>query len=367
MARDIKKWCKSCLQCQKSKITRHTVSQPANFVAPEARFRHVHIDIVGPLPESEGFRYLLTMIDRFSRWPEAVPIKDIEATTVCRAFVDNWVTRFGSPETLTTDQGSQFESRLFKALLQLTGCRQVRTTAYHPAANGMIERWHRSFKAAVMCHVTRRWTRSLSTVMLGLRSNVMDCGSSPAEYVYGTTLRIPGEFVLPEDFAPNPQIFLEEFREHMRAVKPVPVEHRHKRNIFVHKNLSDCSHVFLKIGPVRKSLEPPYSGPHRVVARPSSQVIDIDINGKTKTVSIENVKPAFFLKESTSNVQQAASSTTHVPANVSPPVALDSSGENSVQHVNRDGAVPSGDNPYDNSNVRPPLRTYSKKHVSFKV
>ena len=76
----------------------------------------------------------------------------------------------------------------------------------------MIERCHRSFKAAIMCHANHNWSRSLSTALLGLRSNVMDIGSSPAEFLYGTTLRILGEFVLPDDFNPDPKIFLEEFR-----------------------------------------------------------------------------------------------------------------------------------------------------------
>ena len=110
------------------------------------------MDIVGSLPESGGYKYLLTMIDKFSRWPEAVPLKGMEALTVCRAFVDHLISRFGTPETLTTDQGGQFESQLFKALLRLVGCQRNRTTAYHPALNGMIERWHRSLKAALMCH-----------------------------------------------------------------------------------------------------------------------------------------------------------------------------------------------------------------------
>ena len=154
------------------------------------------MDILRPLPASEGYRYVLTIIDRFSRWPEAFPLRDIEATTVCRAFVDGWISRFGAPETLTTDQGSQFESRLFSALLNLTGSHRNRTIAYYPASNGMVERWNRCLKAAIMCHANPQWSRTLSTVLLGLRSSVMDSGSSPAEFVYGTTLRIPGEFVL---------------------------------------------------------------------------------------------------------------------------------------------------------------------------
>ena len=110
----------------------------------------------------------------------------------------------------------------------------------------MIERWHRSLKAAIMCYSDREWSGSLSSVLIGLRTNVLDVGASPAEFVFGTTLRIPGEFVLPEDFAPNPHIFLEEFREHMRKVKPVPVTQKYTRKAFVFKELSSCSHVFLR-------------------------------------------------------------------------------------------------------------------------
>ncbi|XP_033231483.1 uncharacterized protein K02A2.6-like [Belonocnema kinseyi] len=268
------------------------------------------MDIVGPLPEGNGFRYCLTMMDRFSRWPKAVRLKDVEALTVCRAFVDHWVSRYGAPETLTTDQRSQFESQPFKALLQLTGCQRIRTTAYHPASNGMIERWHRCLKAAIMCHANPDWSRALSTVLLWLRSNVMDVGSSPAEYLFGTTLRIPGEFVLPDEFTPNPQIFLEEFREHMRSVKPVPVGHHGKKRVFLHKDLNSCSHVFLRVGTGKKSLERPYTGPHKVINRNSDRVFEIHVNGSSRQVSVENVKPAYFLRDDITN-----HSTTNVNGN----------------------------------------------------
>ncbi|KAG5316903.1 YG31B protein, partial [Pseudoatta argentina] len=157
----------------------------------------------------------------------------IEAITVARVFYNNWVANFGAPKTITTDQGSQFEAQLFTALLQLIGCQRIRTTAYHLASNGMIERWHRSLKAAIMCHANEGWSRVLSTVLLGLRTHVrLDTGASPAKFVYGTTLRVSGEFVLPDDFTSSPQIFIEEFREHMRKVKPISIEHEHKKRVF---------------------------------------------------------------------------------------------------------------------------------------
>ena len=321
MRREISDWCKACHECQQSKISRHNRVLPSNFTAPDGRFRHVHMDIVGPLPISNGFKYCLTLIDRFSRWPEAIPLANIEALTVCRAFVDQWVSRYGSPETLTTDQGSQFESQIFSALLKLIGCNRIRTTAYHPSSNGMIERWHRSFKAAIMCHSDPEWSRSLSTILLGLRSNILDVGASPAEFVFGATLRIPGEFVLPEDFSPDPHIFLEEFRDHMRRIKPVPVAQKYKRKAFIFKDLKDSTHVFLR-DHAKKALERPYTGPHKILNRTSDRVYEIDFNGISRHVSIENIKPAYFMRD---DIDQLPSKET----------------------------------------VSPVLRTYSRKRVSF--
>jgi len=91
------------------------------------------------LPYSEGFCYGLTCINRFTRWPEVNPLEDQEAETAARAFYTLWIARFGTPLRITTDQGRQFESCLFKQLNYLTGTNHLRTTAYHPSANGMVE------------------------------------------------------------------------------------------------------------------------------------------------------------------------------------------------------------------------------------
>lgn len=121
--RDVAEWARACTDCQQCKITRHVKQIPAHFTAPDARFEHVHLDIIGPLPLCDNYRYCLTLIDRFSRWPEAIPLRDISAQTVAQAFYNNWISRFGAPRILTTDQGAQFESQLFSALLSLVGCK----------------------------------------------------------------------------------------------------------------------------------------------------------------------------------------------------------------------------------------------------
>jgi len=121
MNADIRKWTRSCLQCQCAKVHRHTVTPLAIFNTPDIRFNHVHIDLVGPLPTSHGCTYLLTCVDRFTRWPEAILISNSTADTVAQAFVNGWIARFGMPTTIPTDQGQQFESALWTQLMYLLG------------------------------------------------------------------------------------------------------------------------------------------------------------------------------------------------------------------------------------------------------
>jgi transposase InsO family protein len=168
--KDCRDWARACITCQRSKITRHTTAPIAHIDTPGTRFEHIHIDLVGPLPIANGFRYLLTCVDRFTRWAEAIPLIDITAETVATALVSGWISRFGTPLRITTDQGRQFESSLFHALSNVTGMTHLRTTAYHPQANGMVERLHRQLKAALRCHGDEKWTEALPWVMLGIRA-----------------------------------------------------------------------------------------------------------------------------------------------------------------------------------------------------
>jgi cleavage and polyadenylation specificity factor subunit 1 len=125
----------------------------------------VHIDFVGPLPVSSGSQYCLTAINRYNRWPEALPLSDITA----EAFISVWVYRFVCPQQITTVQGRQFEARLFKTLATITGSSKTRTTAWHPASNGMIERLHCQLKASFMYHADKHWSEVLPLILLGIR------------------------------------------------------------------------------------------------------------------------------------------------------------------------------------------------------
>ena len=111
MARYIILWALTSVACQRTKVSQHTVAPSMPLPMPPKRFDSLHVDLVGPLPESQGFTYVLTIVDRFTRWPEAIPISAISAATCARAFLYHWVSRHGIPYTFTSDRGKQFRVR----------------------------------------------------------------------------------------------------------------------------------------------------------------------------------------------------------------------------------------------------------------
>lgn len=295
MKKSITEWVRCCEPCQRSKVQRHTKTPLGTFSLPDARFQQIHIDIVVPLPSSDGYSYLLTMIDRFSRWPEAIPIPDMQAKTICRAIFHTWITRFGCPSIITTDQGSQMRSSLYREFSEMLGTNRIRTTAYHPIANGIVERFHRHLKSSIKAHENSQWTEVLPIVLLGIRTAIKeDIGVSCAELVYGTTIQLPGDMIEISIIPPCDDIFVDRLRNAMREMNPVATSTHGQTKFYVNPSLNTCSHVFLRVDTVKPPLCQPYTGPHKILKR-SNKNLTIQLNGRESTVSMDRVKPAYLI------------------------------------------------------------------------
>ena len=289
MKTDIQKWCAQCERCQSCKIGRHVKKPIKELPYPSQRFTTVHIDIVGPLelPESDTFekrpRYLLTMVDSYSRWLEAAPLSDISVMTVAKAFLSYWVSRFGPPLTLITDRGSQFRSELMQSFTKLFGIHHIRTSAYNPRANGKIERMHRSLKAALRAR-GRYWLDQLPIVLFGLRIASDEDNNCPYSLVTGEQPLVPPICVDDCD-----QKLLSEKLHHV--LYPYRPPRQQSRAVYVPEALKTCEYVWLRLDRVRSPLEAPYQGPFRVLKR-SDDTFILDIKSRPEVVSIDRIKPA---------------------------------------------------------------------------
>lgn len=291
MKTDIVQFQKNCHLCQKTKIQRHTKQEIGVFPTSD-KFEHVHIDLV-LLSDCEGYWYVVTMVDRATKWVEAIPIKEMSAETVADAFVRHWVSKFGVPLKLTTDRGAQFTSMLFSEFTKMLGITQIKTTSYNPKANGAVERIHRTLKQALKCQ-GEDWIRKLPIVLLGMRAAPRENGVSSAELVFAEKLKLPGEFFTSSEEETDKTEYVKKIRNAFRANRLVE-RTTAKRKIFVHPDLRSCKKVYVRVDRVRTPLEAPYEGPYRVIKR-SKHWFKLEMNGRKDTVNIDRLKPAYELE-----------------------------------------------------------------------
>lgn len=211
----------------------------------------------------------------------------------------DWIARFGYPLKFTTVRGCQFEPHLFRAITSMVGSQHFHMTAFHPAANGMVERLHRQLKGAIMCHSTTHWTEVLPLIHLGIRSaRKADIQASPADLVYGEPLRLPGQFFASTDDHNTAEItdLATRLRSHMNKLTPKPASWHRKAPCYIPRQLDSSSHVLLRQDFVRRPLEPPYACPYKVLER-HPKYYKLDVRGKEMTVSEDWLKPAFLTHE----------------------------------------------------------------------
>lgn len=223
--RDVSEFCKSCHECQ-------MVGKPNQKIPPaplmpipafEEPFSRVIIDCVGPLPKTKsGNSYLLTVMCASTRFPEAIPLRNIKAKTIVKAL-DKFFTMVGLPKSIQSDQGSNFMSNLFQQVVHELGIQQYKASAYHPESQGALERFHQTLKTMIRtyCHqYEKEWDEGIHLLLFAVREAVQESlGFSPFELIFGHTVRGPLKIVKEKWLAESTELnlldYVSKFKERL--------------------------------------------------------------------------------------------------------------------------------------------------------
>lgn len=219
MFRDAAKYVRSCLHCQRFKVSQqrpHGRLQPTPNRNP---WETVSTDLVGPLPRStKGNRYIAVFQDRFTKWIQVRALRRATAATVSQALFEEVITRFGTPKTVISDNGVQYDSRTFKQLLQQFGIHHRLTPPYTPQDNP-VERANRTIKTMIaqFCDSDhRKWDQHLPSLVMAVNSVQHEStGFSPAFLNYGREFALPGSLHRENQGTEDPE---EDFTEEHRTV-----------------------------------------------------------------------------------------------------------------------------------------------------
>jgi transposase InsO family protein len=310
----VTRYLNQCVTCAKIKGPWANAQVPLHPVIVGRPWEVLHLDIVGPLSETKkGNKYILTMLDKFTRWVEAVPLASHSAAVVAEAVVKEWICRYGVPDQIHTDCGSEFESNLMKALCYQLGIAKTKTAPYYPQGNGAIERFHRSLRAMLLAmesYERTGWDLALPLCLWAYRSRSHGTiGVPPATALFGRNIRIPLDFEL--DLAQGNEEELEAYLrnllstlERVWALVATHSQEQHQEQKVQHdKKLRGprCyfagDQVMLRTiarrGQCRKLLAP-WDGPYTVIrgAGPNTYRIRKTVGGRrTVTANATRLKP----------------------------------------------------------------------------
>ncbi|XP_066982814.1 uncharacterized protein [Macrobrachium rosenbergii] len=234
-------------------------------------FSELVIDVVGPLPKTKtGYVYLLTIMDRASRFPEAIPMRRITSKFVFEKLMD-FFSRYGLPRVIQTDCGTNFTSKVFRGKCAELAIQHITSVPYHPESQGLVERFHQTLKSVLKKHCYdsgSEWDKALPFALFAIRNHPnSSTGVAPFELVKVRSFE-PGELVLV--LSMDPDSFLEP---------------RYKGPWKVLRKLSDVNYEIEAPGSSRKcrifhiNRLKPYVGkcgdPLAIVYEPVSVVVDV--------------------------------------------------------------------------------------------
>ena len=313
MRQDIQLYCKQCHVCATKKQAGNPQRASMQRYDAGLPMEEICIDLKGPYPESDrGNKYVLVVVDSFTKWMEAYPIPNAEAKTVAEKLVMEFISRFGVPFWIKSDQGRQFQSEVFEKICELLGVEHRTSTAFHPQGNSRAERMVKVVGnlLSAFCTSQKTWDDNLPLMTLAYRSTLHEVtGFSPNYMTFGREVYLPLDLMigsLPEaqrDAAPE---YIGKLKERLESCFQAVRSHlkdygeRQRKYYNLKKRGEDFKIGQLvyamektrKIG-VSPKLSPRWKGPYLVIQK-CGGVYEVQVNSRSsKLLHFDLLKPCY--------------------------------------------------------------------------
>ncbi|XP_059202559.1 uncharacterized protein LOC131982018 [Centropristis striata] len=275
-----------CEICAENNVRKGVKTPVGHIPVPEGPFKHLALDYVDMIKTVQGKRYMLVIIDRFSRWVEAHPSKDLGAETVVKFLIREVIPRFGIPSEISSDNGAAFVQKVAKGILQQLRIKQRLSAVYHPESNGMVERINGTLKSKInkICASTKlNWVDALPLALMQYRTQThRSTHLTPHEMLTGRPMPTPqmrGPYKGPS--LEQLQTELQDYMRHLTAIhRSIYLQEKErepdpKRDI--ERPVEPGDKVYIKIFR-RKWHQPRREGPYTVIrATPTA----VQVEGST--------------------------------------------------------------------------------------
>lgn len=309
MKSDIREYIRACSVCQTSKTDFKSNKSPMEITTTSTKFgEQVAMDIVGPLPQTKnGNRFILTLQDDLTKLIDAYALPTHDATTVATYFL-KYCTRYGFPQSVLSDQGTEFTSQTFKQVDKLLSIRHKLSSPYHPQTNGSLERTHLTLKDYFKCYVNKdlnNWDEFLNFAVYSYNTSIHKSTQKPPyELVFGQQAIIPNFLMHPRhkptysdlatDLTNKLKIIRETARENQNKAKEkskIYYDKTHNRTYtFKENDLVLLRDVQAKAK--HKTLQPNYKGPYKIVQIHDNQNATLQVTPtKLRTYHFNLLKP----------------------------------------------------------------------------
>jgi hypothetical protein len=305
MKEDIKNYITNCTSCQKNKVSNRKIRQPMVITSTSSRpFEKIFLDIVGPLITTmSGNTYILTMQDDLTKYSLGVPIPNHQANTVAEAFVVHFVCIHGIPDTILTDQGTDFLSKTFTEMCKLLKINKINTSPFHPQTNGSLERSHRTLAEYLRHYVDKNlndWDNFLPYAFFVYNSTEHSSTNyQPYTLLYGKNLEIPVNLKREPEPRYNYDDYYFDLKQKLQESHKIAKEKLIQRKIKSKDNYDSKEHaievhvkdrILLRDDTQKNKLNPLWKGPYDVIEILDRENIVIQRGRRSVVVHKNNVK-----------------------------------------------------------------------------